>query len=52
MGSCIFKHISIRYLAGLHENIFHGQAPGLRLLKMDKPWFFSDKLPCVFIVIR
>jgi len=29
--------------ARLQENIFHGQALGLWPLKMDKPWFFSDK---------
>jgi len=31
--------------AGLQEYIFHGQAPGLWPLKMDKPWFFSDMHP-------
>jgi len=28
-------------LDGLQENIFHGQAPGLWPLKMDKPWFYK-----------
>ena len=30
-------------IAGLQENIFHGRSPGMWPLKMDKPWFFSDK---------
>jgi len=27
-------------VTGLLENIFHGQAPNLWPLKMDKSWFF------------
>jgi len=31
--------------SGLQENIFHGQAPGLWPLKMDKPWLFFRQDP-------
>jgi len=35
--SSVKVHLTMRMRAELQENIFHGQAPGLWPLKMDKP---------------
>jgi len=40
--TCVFQELEV---SGLKENIFHGQALGMWPLKMDTPWFISDKPP-------